>query len=84
MDEKVDFVPSGDSMRDSTIYWRELRADAERYRWFRENFGVEYDGPNSLKLYTLINSRFRRGLSEPAGFDAAIDGAMYGTQKEKG
>lgn len=50
--------------------------DAARYRWWRDNFGVEYDGPDSMKLYTLINSRFRRGLSEPQGFDAAIDGAM--------
>lgn len=54
-------------------------SDAERYRWWRENFGAEHDGPEMLKLYTLINSRFRRGLSEPQGFDAAIDAAMAAT-----
>jgi hypothetical protein len=57
----------------------DIAKDAARYRWYRENWGVEYDGPNSLKLYTLINSRFRRGLSEPQGFDAAIDGAIAGS-----
>ena len=47
-----------------------LKADAERYRWLAKNFGVEYDGPESFKLYTLVKTR---KITNKAEFDAAID-----------
>lgn len=49
--------------------WR----DAQRYRWWTENFGLEWDGPNRFKVYTLIPDMPMRNKEQ---FDAAIDAAM--------
>lgn len=48
------------------------KADAERYRWWRNNFGVSRDGPGTWQLYTII--RTKQVMTEPE-FDAAIDAA---------
>ena len=47
--------------------------DAARYRWWRDNYGVERDYDDSFKLYTLVGTN-KIGTHEQ--FDAAIDIAI--------
>jgi hypothetical protein len=49
-----------------------LREDAERYRWWVNNYGSEYDGPGTMKLYTIVRYGPTRTKEQ---FDAAIDAA---------
>jgi hypothetical protein len=47
-----------------------VREDAARYRYIRENYGTEYEGPDCRKLYTLIPDVRVRSSED---VDAAID-----------
>lgn len=49
--------------------------DAERYRWWTENYGAEFDGPGTMKLYTIVK---HGKVGTKAQFDAAVDTARAG------
>jgi hypothetical protein len=54
---------------------RDIREDAERYRWLVENHGFEWESEDYLKLYTLV-PHFIGGSSKKDDFDAIVDAAI--------
>lgn len=48
--------------------------DAERYRWMTENYGLDYDGPQAWKFYTIVPHR--PITSDKREIDVAIDAAI--------
>ena len=59
------------------------RRDALRYRWWTENYGAEYDGPGTMKLYTIVkHGKFGTKAQFDAAIDAAIDRALQAERKE--